>query len=355
MKYSNYLQLWAVLLMVLSLASCQNRQQTKHAAIPVIQQVDSFYVAASVRALEVVDDQTVWFAGSGGHYGYTEDGGGTWTNNVIREDTLVPHFRSIAVTKQAVFLLSIGSPALLYRSTDKGANWQIVYREDHPSAFYDAMAFWDEKEGIAIGDPTDGCMSVIITRDGGVSWNKVPCSKLPSTIEGEAAFAASNSNVAVSGDKAWMVSGGEQSRVFYSIDRGRSWSVFETPVVQGGAMTGIFTVDFWDEKTGIVFGGDWEDKERFFQNKAVTTDGGQNWSLISDGKYPGFRSCVQYVPGGKGQEIMAVGIPGIAYSNDGGQNWHSLSEESYYTLRFGSSINTAWLAGNWKIGKIQWE
>ena len=235
--------------------SCQTADTGGSTAeVPVIARIDSFYVGSSIRALEVVNDSTVWFAGSGGTYGYTTNGGEKWTIDTLMRNEEPPHFRSIAVTEQAVFLLSIGSPALLYRSENQGQTWELVYQEDHPSAFYDAMQFWDNNEGMAMGDPTDGCLSVITTRDGGRTWNKLSCDQLPASVEGEAAFAASNSNVALVGDHAWMVSGGERSRVFHSADRGRTWEVFETPVVQGGAMTGIFSVDFWDEKNGVVFG-----------------------------------------------------------------------------------------------------
>ena len=305
----------------------------------------------SIRALEVVNENTVWFAGSQGQYGYTEDGGKQWTVDSIKADTLTPHFRAIAVTKEAVFLLSIGSPALLYRSTDKGQRWELVYQENHPGAFYDAMAFWDAKEGIAMGDPTDGCLSVITTKDGGLTWQKVPCDQLPAAEEGEAAFAASNSNLALHGDHVWMVSGGKRARVFHSADRGQTWEVHNTPIIEGGQMTGIFTVDFWDERQGVVFGGNWEDKDLSVANKARTTDGGISWHLIADGREPGYRSCVQYVPGGKGLEVMAVGIPGISYSSDGGSHWRSLSEESYYALRFASS-KVVWLAGDKKIARM---
>ena len=210
-----------------------------------IQQIDTFFVASSIRALEVVNDQTVWFAGSEGRFGFTEDDGKSWTIDSIRTDTIVPHFRAISVTEEAVFLLCIGSPALLYKSVDKGKNWEVVYREDHPAAFYDAMAFWDAKEGIAMGDPTEGFLSVIITRDGGNTWEKVDGKNLPPTADGEAAFAASNSNIALYGDHAWIVSGGKKARVFHSPDRGRTWEVFNTPIIAGEQMTGIFSCDFF--------------------------------------------------------------------------------------------------------------
>ena len=60
---------------------------------------------------------------------------------------------------------------------------EVVYKETHPNAFYDSMEFWNDQEGLAIGDPTEECMSIIITRDGGESWNKISCDNLPKVIE----------------------------------------------------------------------------------------------------------------------------------------------------------------------------
>jgi len=331
--------------------ACENKTHKKL----TIQKIIIYPFNTSIRALEVVNDTTVWFAGSGGIYGYTENNGDSWNIDSINTGNIIPHFRSIAVTNKAVFLLSIASPALLYKSTDKGKTWQIVFRDNDSTAFYDALVFWNDKEGIAMGDPTVGCLSVIITRDGGNTWQKIPCRKLPQTYKGEAAFAASNSNIALFENNVWIVTGGKKARVFHSADKGNNWEVFDTPIIQGGQMTGIYSVDFYDDNTGIIFGGDWNNKEQNTKNKAVTTDGGKTWELIADGKLPGYRSCVRYIPNFNGRQIIVVGTPGTSITNDGGKSWVNLSEESFYTIRFGNSFKSTWLAGNKKIGKIIWK
>jgi hypothetical protein len=43
---------------------------------------------------------------------------------------------------------------------------------------------------------------------------------LPRTANGEAAFAASNTNIVIKGNNTWIVSGGMKARVFYSADKG---------------------------------------------------------------------------------------------------------------------------------------
>ena len=155
------------------------------------------------------------------------------------------------------------------------------------------------------------------------------------------------------GEHAWVGTGGPSARVFHTADRGRSWEVFETPMNQGGDMTGIFSVDFQDEQNGILFGGDWENQAQNTRCKAITDDGGRSWRLFRDGQEPAFRSCVQYVPGSQGQKIFAVGIPGISYSPDGGHSWQELSKESYYTIRM-TDDGSAWLAGKNKIARMSW-
>ena len=48
-----------------------------------------FKIDCSIRALEVENDSTCWFAGSKNKFGYTNDFGNTWKENVIKYDTLI--------------------------------------------------------------------------------------------------------------------------------------------------------------------------------------------------------------------------------------------------------------------------
>ena len=121
-----------------------------------------------------------------------------------------------------------------------------MYSESDAAVFYDSMDFWNAQEGIAMGDPTDDCLSILLTKDSGENWYKVPCEQLPNTVIGEAAFAASDTNISIVGDHVWIASGGVVSRVFYSSDKGHSWTVFNTPIVQGTPTTGIYSIDFYD-------------------------------------------------------------------------------------------------------------
>ncbi|RAV27688.1 WD40/YVTN/BNR-like repeat-containing protein [Sinomicrobium soli] len=304
----------------------------------------------SVRALEIAPGGTLWFADDRGRFGYFDHRDRVVMDSVTY-DTVVPHFRAVASNGDHIFLLSIGSPALLYKTNHK-LETTLVYRETDPAAFYDSMKFWNGEEGIAMGDPVEeGCLSVLITRNGGDSWSKVPCELLPQVAKGEAAFAASNTNIAISGDRTWIVTGGTRSRVFYSPDKGRSWKVYDVPVVQGEPTLGMYSVDFWDKDHGYAIGGDYTRPQYRTANKARTGDGGKTWQLVASNRAPGYRSCVQYVPGRQGRELVAAGFEGVAFSADGGEHWKQLSDEGFYTVRF-LNDSTAYAAGKGRVSRI---
>ena len=71
--------------------------------------------------------------------------------------------------------MTVANPALLYKVSKKDFKTTLVYQENHEKVFYDSMQFWNNKEGIAMGDPINECLSIIITRDGGNTWNKINC------------------------------------------------------------------------------------------------------------------------------------------------------------------------------------
>lgn len=116
-------------------------------------------------------------------------------------------------------------------------------------------------------------------------------------------------------------------------------------------MTGIYSIDFYDAKHGVVVGGNWDDKTFNEGNKAITKNGGKTWKLVSNGEGPGYRSSVKYIPGTKGQGIVAVGSPGISISGDGGHNWKELSKEGFYAIEFVND-STAFASGDRKISKL---
>ncbi len=288
----------------------------------------------SIRAIET-DGDLVWFAADKGRFGFYNTKTHQKFQGTVSHRESDIEFRSIAKTSRYIYLLNIGNPALLYQIAKDSKQTKLVYEEIHEKVFYDSMRFWNDNDGIAIGDPIQDCLSILITHDGGNSWQKQPCSFLPKIADGEAAFAASNTNIAVQGSKTWVVSGGKKARIFYSPDQAQTWQVFETPIVQGLPMTGIFTTDFYNDTLGVVAGGNYDLPYQQTANKALTKDGGKTWELLAENEGFGYASCVQFVPKSNGTQIVSVGASGLAYSFDSGKTWAKLLEQKdLYTIRF---------------------
>ena len=350
--------LFLVTILTILFSACKNENQVgiiKSDTVFKTVEIDTLLQEElSIRAI-LVDSNKIWFAANKGQYGYIDVATDKRFNGHVTNDTLSLEFRSIAFTKDYIFILNVGSPALLYRVSKDGSRIKKMYQENHPKAFYDSMQFWNSEEGIAMGDPTDNCLSVLITRDGGITWNKVSCENLPKVEEGEAAFAASNTNIVIKGTETWMVSGGKKARVFYSADKGKTWNVYKTPVIQGEAMTGIFTADFYDAKNGFIAGGNYEKLNQNFGNKAITTNGGKSWKLIAEKEGFGYASCVQYVPNSNAKQLVSVGASGLYYSSNSGEKWSKLSDDStLYTIRF-MNDSTAIAAGKNKIIRVNFK
>ena len=308
----------------------------------------------SIRAI-LIDQNKVWYAADKSRVGYYDSKALVHLQKTILNTDEKLEFRSIAQNSNFILIATIGNPAKVYKLKKSDLSFQNVYEENNEKVFYDSMNFWNENEGIAIGDPTEDCLSILITRDGGTTWNKTDCALLPKVVDGEAAFAASNTNICIKGNNTWLVSGGKKARVFYSPDKGKTWEVYETPIVQGQTMTGIFTADFYNAKIGVIAGGNYEVPTQNSQNKAMSFDGGKSWKLIADNSGFGYASCIQFVPKSKGKQLVAVGLSGLYYSSNCGNSWKQLlTDKSLYTIRF-LDENTAFAAGKDKIIRIEFK
>ena len=335
MKFSSMNQLILGLLTCLFLWSCQPDKTISGVKVIPLLQGDF-----SIRAVETVSAHEIWYATNKGKVGVYNSK--EFNEIVLHHNDSLLHFRAIAHNGTHAFALTIDNPALLYKFTyddSQISSAKLVYQEEGSGVFYDAMGFWNEKEGIAVGDPINGCLSIIITRDGGNTWVKVDCENLPHVVDGEALFAASNGSLTLKNDQTYVATGGSQARVFKSPDKGVTWTVVTTPLTQGSAMSGIFSMDQYDRDQLVIFGGDWADQDNNTNNKAYSKDGGATWTLMSPSSGPGYRSSVRFIPGTRGKGLIAVGSKGISVSHNKGKDWQQISDASIYTLRFvGDSV-----------------
>ena len=122
---------------------------------------------ARLRGLDAVSRTVVWASGSGGTVLRTVDGGRTW-RQVGPPGTADLQFRDIdAFDARRAVVLSIGEgdQSRIYATTDGGATWTETFRNTDPRAFYDCMAYFDRRHGLALSDPVDGRFRILSTVD----------------------------------------------------------------------------------------------------------------------------------------------------------------------------------------------
>ncbi len=311
----------------------------------------------TLRGVSAVNDRVAWASGNKGTVIRTIDGGTTWTSlPVAGADAL--DFRDIeAFSETTAYILSIGAgeKSRIYKTEDGGKSWIAQFTNPDPKAFYDAIAFWGATTGLAMGDPVDGRFAVLRTTDGGKTWQKVPSTNLPPALDGDGAFAASGTCLVVQGSRsAWFGSGGAaRARVYRSTDQGQTWQVSDTPIAAGTSSAGIFSIAFADALHGVALGGDYRKEQESSDNIARTDDGGVTWTLDGVSRLRGFRSAAAFVPGTKGQSLIAVGPAGTDWSTDGGKTWRSIGDPGFHALSIAPDGRAAWGAGeSGRIGRL---
>jgi len=277
---------------------------------------------ASLRGLAVVSDSVIWASGTHGTYLWSADAGSHWTAGTVPGAGSLD-FRDVAVVAPdtVVLMASAQDTARIFRTTDRGAHWTLAYDDTRKGAFLDAVAFFDARHGLALGDPMDGRFVLLRTGDGGAHWSRIPAAGMPPSLPGEGAFAASGTALITCGAReAWFATGGAHvARVFVTRDAGMTWTAHHTPVHAGNAAAGIFSLACRDSLHGIAVGGNYAHPDSSVVTVASTDDGGRTWTAAPPSPATGYLSGVTYLAGGPG--VLAVGTLGTAVSHDWGRNW----------------------------------
>ena len=288
--------------------------------------VQTSHTAETLRGVSVVSRQIAWASGTHGTYLRTGDAGRTWTQTQVPRAENLDFRAVVAFSADEVFLMSAGPSELsrIYHTADAGRHWQLQFTNTNPKGFFDSMVFWDHTHGIVLGDPIpdeSGQLKFeLLLTDDGHTWHSIPPSQLPPALEGEGAFAASNTCVAILSTKSksgpsgqrppanndnaltpadpniWFATGGKAARVFHSADRGQTWQVFDTPIFHGPDSAGIFTIAFLDPLHGLIAGGDYKHPNQDVANLATTDDGGKTWRLFQTLDLRGYISAIAFDP-----------------------------------------------------------
>jgi photosystem II stability/assembly factor-like uncharacterized protein len=306
----------------------------------------------SLRGLSVVSDKVIWVSGSNGTVGRSIDGGSTWSWTTVpgyeKRD-----FRDIeAFDEKTAIIMAIAEPAQLLKTADGGQTWRMVYQNEYPGMFLDAMDFANADAGIVVGDPIHGHFFEAQTFDGGSTWHDIPLRQLPAADSGEGCFASSGTNIRFAApashgssdltEASCFVSGGPRSRLFINNNS------IDLPLLQGTTSTGANSVAVKNagKPLGklhlIVVGGDFAKDTVTEKNCFLTNDGGQTWIRPTTPPH-GYRSCVEYIDS---HSVLACGTSGVDLSTDDGMNWQLLTTTGFHACRKAKKGHAVFLAGS---------
>jgi photosystem II stability/assembly factor-like uncharacterized protein len=335
-------------------------------------QIENSNTTADLRGIDNVGGGVAWASGTNGTVLRTEDGGYLWQACSIPPGAEHLDFRGIqAFDANTAIVMSSGKGDLsrLYKTTDGCHTWNLVLTNPYaPDGFFDALLFLDRQHGMVLSDPGPvnftpsaeypGDFHIRVTADGGAKWGPVSAPDMEAAGNGlhpqkdEAAFAASNTSIAVQDGWFWFATSASRvasRRLFESADQkeflfestycagaidpisgecGQPWTDFRNaiaPINHSTESAGIFSIQFRTSSIGVVVGGDYQKPDAATQTAAFSNDGGLSW-LPAHTPPHGYRSAVAYDAATK--TWITVGPNGTDVSTDDGRNWRALHPDA---------------------------
>lgn len=122
-------------------------------------------------------------------------------------------FRTLAQNNKYFYAINIESPAYFFQVDKKTLDSKVVFNDNDPTAFYDALKFTDHNFGLAFSDPSaNQRLNISQTRNGGANWiNCKNCKDFSLFRKRRSLFAASNTNIASFRNVIWIATGGAKS------------------------------------------------------------------------------------------------------------------------------------------------
>lgn len=302
----------------------------------------------SIRALELYNNK-VWYSGTDSKFGFVDLKDYKKQKQIkLSEEKL--EFRTLGQNNNSFYAINIVSPGRFFKIDKNDLRSEVVYTDNAPTAFYDALHFVNDKLAYTFSDADkDNLLKLAVYKDG--KWS--PFKSDFKLNEGEAAFAASNTNISSSQKYLWIATGGKASRILRMNLKNGKLEAFNTPFVQGESSQGMYSIDFYGDNFGIAVGGDYTKQDANINNIATTHDGGETWQIQASGQNAGYMTCVKIKPGSKGKEIIAVGDQHISYSSDFGKTWKKISDEKGLYVGQWIDGNRVVFAGKDRIVKMK--
>lgn len=291
------------------------------------------------RDIHAVNASVAWtYAadGSGGgvnlqQYSRTSNGGATWTSGAINVGNAALQISDLtAADANTAWVVINGANQGIWKTSNGGSSWakQTTALFNQSGSFPNTAYFWDTNNGVVMGDPDGsaaggGRFEIYTTSNGGTNWTRVPLTSLPATSN-EFGYTTIK---AVAGNTVWF--GTDLGRVMKSNDKGLTWSVAATPIIDFGGVTSPGSngqITLKDANNAWVM-----DQDGLLFN---TTNAGADWDLVDLVSGTIYTSDVKYVPGTANTLISGGSTAtsrGSSISYDGGANWTDLTPDAAST------------------------
>ena len=196
-----------------------------------------------MSSISIVDDNVTWLNMSCGttgctpirRYSKTIDGGITWQTAAIDlgPDSTNLKIGNISGVSSTVAYASVNPTAAvaqggIWQTTDGGTTWtrQASATFSDSSSFPSLVHFWNDNDGVTIGDPTNGYFEIYVTSNGGSLWTRVPSS--PALVPLDAEEYLISNNFTVTENTIWVMT--TFGRILKSTDKGISWTISQSPL-----------------------------------------------------------------------------------------------------------------------------
>lgn len=309
--------------------------------------------STGISTMAIADNNNAWGLGYDGSataanfqtFTRTTNGGTTWTAgsiNVGNSSYLVSDLTAVSATTAWVTATPTagGNGGGVWKTTNSGTTWtkQTTASFSSAASFANTIHFWDDNNGVAMGDPTGTLFEIYTTANGGTNWTKLTAASVAPATAGEYGYVHLKE---VAGDNVWF--GTSTGRIFKSANKGATWTVVSTPLSDFGGTAASGKIALKDANTAWILSS--------LGTVYSTTNGGTTWTTLPTTLSQ--VSDITYVPGTTSTLIAVGNGTGSSISNNGGTSWSTIENSNSIvsiaalnaSTIFGGGFNTSTTTG----------
>ncbi|MFP4543294.1 MAG: S8 family serine peptidase [Candidatus Kapaibacterium sp.] len=230
--------------------------------------------------------------------------------------------------------------AKIFYTYNGGSTWNNV-EVGNITGFINDIYFFDENNGIFLGDPQNGKWGVGKTQNGGQGWSALE--NLPEPLQDEAGYVNA---CYFSDDKIWF--GTNKGRIIFSSNRGNTWQVKTISENKH-----IRDIAFYDLQNGMAIiseGIETDGSEPKYI--ARTTNGGNSWEVDSENINGKMYPVYLYGPDNSRSLIMLDERGHVWITTDLGRTWSfELTRDIPGNYTIGADDGNDNTSRLWQIGK----